>query len=210
MSDLTAEEHVSKSIALHESGAVQESTWHLRHAAKQGHPTGMLLYALACRHGWGMRPNPREGVEWLRKAADAVSLEMNDEEGQTKNGKAVDVVERKTRNAQFALSVYELGVSHMNGWGIEQDKKLALRCFEIAASWGDVDALAEAGFCYAQGIGCKKDLKKSAKFYREAESKGMSMVGNSWIHKSKYDDDKDKQSRSKSRSRKSLFSRKKD
>ncbi len=47
-------------------------------------------------------------------------------------------------------------------------------------AWGDVDALAEAGFCYAQGIGCKKDLKKSAKFYREAEGKGMSMVGNSW------------------------------
>jgi TPR repeat protein len=46
--------------------------------------------------------------------------------------------------------------------------------------WGDVDALAETGFCYAQGIGCKKDLKKSAKFYRMAEAKGMSMVGNSW------------------------------
>ena len=49
-----------------------------------------------------------------------------------------------------------------------------------ATAWGDVDALAEAGFCYAQGIGCKKNLKKSAKFYRQAEAKGMSMVGNSW------------------------------
>ncbi|KAK4251817.1 hypothetical protein C7999DRAFT_37209 [Corynascus novoguineensis] len=210
MSDLSAEEHVSKAIALHESGALQESTWHLRHAAKQGHPTGMLLYALACRHGWGMRPNPREGVQWLRKAADSASLEMADEEDQAREGKAVDVTERKTRKAQFALSIYELGVSHMNGWGIEQDKALALRCFEIAASWGDVDALAEAGFCYAQGIGCKKDLKKSAKFYREAEAKGMNMVGNSWIHKAKYNDDTDKQSRSKSKSRKSIFSRKKD
>jgi len=47
-------------------------------------------------------------------------------------------------------------------------------------AWGDADALAEAGFCYAQGIGAKKDLKKSAKFYRQAESKGISMVGNSW------------------------------
>lgn len=47
-------------------------------------------------------------------------------------------------------------------------------------AWGDCDALSEAGYCYAQGIGCKKDLKKSAKFYRMAESKGMSMVGNSW------------------------------
>jgi TPR repeat protein len=137
---------------------------------------------------------------------------MADDEGQGKEGKAADIAERKTRKAQFALSIYELGVSHMNGWGIEQDKILALRCFEIAASWGDVDALAEAGFCYAQGIGCKKDLKKAAKYYREAEAKGMSMVGNSWIHKAKYDDDKDvdKQSRSKSRSRKSIFSRKRD
>lgn len=133
MSDLSAEEHVSKAIALHENGALQESSWHLRHAAKQGHPTGMLLYALACRHGWGMRPNPREAVQWLRKAADSASLEIADEEDQAKEGKPVDVTERKTRKAQFALSIYELGVSHMNGWGIEQDKALALRCFEIAA-----------------------------------------------------------------------------
>lgn len=49
------------------------------------------------------------------------------------------------------------------------------------AAWGDGDALAEAGFCYAQGIGCKRDLKKSARFYRMAESKGISMVGNSWF-----------------------------
>jgi TPR repeat protein len=50
----------------------------------------------------------------------------------------------------------------------------------LQTDWGDVDALAEAGFCYAQGMGCKKNLKKSAKFYRMAEAKGMSMVGNSW------------------------------
>lgn len=49
-----------------------------------------------------------------------------------------------------------------------------------SSAWGDVDALAEAGFCYAQGVGCKKNLRKSAKFYRMAEAKGMSMVGNSW------------------------------
>lgn len=92
----------------------------------------MLLYALACRHGWGMRRNEAEGVKWLRKAADFASLEVADDEGGIKEGKAVDKLEKKTRKAQFALSIYELGVSHMNGWGIEQDKALALRCFEIA------------------------------------------------------------------------------
>ncbi|TQN74125.1 Protein DSF2 [Colletotrichum shisoi] len=202
-SDMTPEEHLAKGIECHENGSVKESTYHLRHAAKGGNPTGMLLYALACRHGWGMRPNQREGVEWLRKAAECASLEIADDEDHVKEGKFVDAMERRTRKAQFALSIYELGVSHMNGWGIEQDRALALRCFEIAGSWGDVDALAEAGFCYAQGVGCKKNLKKAAGFYRQAEAKGMNMVGNSWIHKSKYneEDSSSKKPRSKSRTR---------
>jgi hypothetical protein len=79
-----------------------------------------------------MRANQREGVAWLRKAADSASLEVADDEDLMKEGKAVDLMELKARKAQFALSIYELGVSHMNGWGIEQDKVLALRCFEIA------------------------------------------------------------------------------
>jgi TPR repeat protein len=195
--DCSAEEHVTKGIECHERGSLNESTYHLRIAARQNNPTGMLLYALACRHGWGMRPNQREGVQWLRRAADFALLEVAGDEDLLKEGRRVDVLEQKTRKAQFALSIYELGVSHMNGWGVEQDKILALRCFEIAGctcsapnvrlptntiaiAWGDGDALAEAGFCYAQGIGCKKDLKKSARFYRLAESKGISMVGNSW------------------------------
>jgi hypothetical protein len=130
--EMSPEDHVTKAIALHEQGILNESTYHLRRAAKQGNPTGMLLYALACRHGWGMRPNQQEGVQWLRKAAESASVEIADEEEQAKEGRAVDHAERKTRKAQFALSIYELGVSHMNGWGIEQDKALALRCFEIA------------------------------------------------------------------------------
>lgn len=178
---LSADEHVSKAIDLHQHGDLKESTYHLRIAAKQDHPTGMLLYALACRHGWGMRPSPKEGVAWLRKAMDAAQLEVaDDEDPSSPSAGTKDVNEKKAHRAQFALSIYELGVSHLNGWGTEQDKALALRCFEIAGEWGDADALTEAGFCYAEGIGCKKDLRKAAKFYRRAAAKGVSMVGNSW------------------------------
>jgi len=113
---LSAETHLTIGIACHEGGSLQKSTYHLRIAARAGLPTAMLLYALACRHGWG----------------------------------------------------------------IAQDKPLALRCFEIAGSWGDGDALAEAGFCYAKGVGCRKDLKKAAEFYRAAEGQGIEMAGNSW------------------------------
>jgi hypothetical protein len=128
--DCSAEEHVTKAIEFHEAGALTKSTYHLRLAARQSHPTGMLLYALACRHGWGMRANQKEGVAWLRKAADSAGLEVAGDEGT--GDSTVDYLERKARKAQFALSIYELGVSHMNGWGIDQDKVLALRCFEIA------------------------------------------------------------------------------
>ena len=174
----SADDIVSRGIELHENGSLKESTYQFRIAAKQNHPTGMLMYALACRHGWGMRPNQQEGVRWLRKAVDSVGLEMLENPDAPGASKAKEL--QKVYRAQFALSIYELGVSHLNGWGIEQDKALALRCFEIAGQWGDVDAMAEAGFCYAEGVGCKKDMKKAARFYREAESNGMSMVGNSW------------------------------
>lgn len=179
---MTAEEQVAKGIACHESGSLNESTYHFRLAALHNHPTGMLMYALACRHGWGMRPNQQEGVKWLRKAVDSAGLDLNNVDGPAMQGggKNQSMHEQKTRQAQFALSIYELGVSHLKGWGTNQDKPFALRCFEIASHWGDIDALAEAGYCYAEGIGCKKDLKKAAKYYRMAESKGMSMVGNSW------------------------------
>lgn len=81
-----------------------------------------------------MRPSQKDGVEWLRKAAEHASTEIADDEDHAQEGKHVEVLERRARKAQLALSIYELGVSHMNGWGIEQDKTLALRCFEIAGS----------------------------------------------------------------------------
>lgn len=185
--ELTAEEHLDIGIQTHSAGELNKSTYHLRLAAQMGLPTGMLLYALACRHGWGMRPNQEEGVRWLRKAIEGSGLEVADVEQTLKSATRtpnVDPVaeaqERRKRKQQFALAVYELGISYMNGWGCSKDKPLALSCYEVAGNWGDCDALAEAGFCYTQGVGCKKDLKKAAALYRKAAEGGMSMAGNSW------------------------------
>ncbi|CCX06269.1 Similar to Mitosis inhibitor nif1; acc. no. P87159 [Pyronema omphalodes CBS 100304] len=189
---LDPEEHLRIGLDLHESGSLQESTYHLRCAAHGGHATGMLMYALACRHGWGMRPNQKEGVMWLKKVTQLAS---SDEASVLKNPTGGNQGEVKQHRARFALSIYELGVSHLNGWGTEMDKGLALNCFEIAGKWGDPDALSEAGFCYANGVGTKKDMKKAAKFYRLAEAKGVNMVGNSWIWKDKYLDDEDRASK---------------
>jgi TPR repeat protein len=194
--DLTPDQHLDIGIAAHSAGETTKSTYHLRLAANAGLPTAMLLYALACRHGWGMRAQPEEGVRWLRKAVEKTTAGLETGLIDSRMSALMDPsaagtsatsaaaksksASSKTVQAQYALAMYELGVSSLRGWGCPKDKKLALRCFEIAGSWGDADALAEAGYCYAQGVGCKKDLKKAAGFYRRAEARGLPAVGNSW------------------------------
>jgi TPR repeat protein len=202
--EVTPQEHCDMGIELHEKGELLKSTYHLRLAARGGLPEAMLWYGLACRHGWGMRENKAEALQWLRKAVDSGHLEIADDE----QAPLTDALKKKQHRAQYAVAIYELGKCYMNGWGASQDKSLALRCYEIAGNWGDPDALVEAGYCYAEGVGCKKDMKKAAKFYRAAEAKGVSMVGNSWIYKDKYNDDNT--STSDSRSVRSGRSTKKD
>lgn len=214
-------------LELHEAGELLKSTYHIRLAARAGLPEAMFWYGLACRHGWGMRENKAEALQWLRRAVDSGQLEIAaDGEGQTKNEEPAEFLKKKQHRAQYAVAIYELGKCYGNGWGAPQDKSLALRCYEIAGNWGDADALVEAGYCYAEAVGCKKDMKKAASFYRAAEAKGVSMVGNSWIYKDKYmedaapdsrsvrsgrslkKDNSDKKARDKSRTR-TIFSRKK-
>ncbi|KAF2831514.1 hypothetical protein CC86DRAFT_140115 [Ophiobolus disseminans] len=226
--DITAQEHCDIGLELHEAGELLKSTYHLRLAARAGLPEAMFWYGLACRHGWGMRENKAEALQWLRRAVDSGQLEVAGDEDHSKHGEPTDQLKKKQHRAQYAVAIYELGKCYMNGWGASQDKPLALRCYEIAGNWGDADALVEAGYCYAEGVGVKKDMKKAAVFYRSAEAKGVSMVGNSWIYKDKYMDDSatipdsrsvrsgrstkkdtsEKKSRDKSRTR-TLFSRKK-
>ncbi|KAL5121343.1 hypothetical protein ACEQ8H_000811 [Pleosporales sp. CAS-2024a] len=186
--DTSAQEHCNMGLELHEAGELLKSTYHLRLAARAGLPEAMFWYGLACRHGWGMRENKAEAVQWLRRAVDSGQLEVAEDEVDH-GAKPADQLKKKQHRAQYAVAIYELGKCYMNGWGASQDKALALRCYEIAGNWGDADALVEAGYCYAEGVGTKKDMKKAAKFYRAAEAKGVSMVGNSWIHKEKYADD---------------------
>ena len=130
---LTSDEHVTLGIRCHENGSLQESAYHLRHAANAAHPTGMLLYALSLRHGWGMKANPQEAIVWLKKVIQTVGGDPADSE-MSAGALAGDFFEKEGRKAQYALSVYELGMCHLNGWGTGVDKAYALRCFEMAGS----------------------------------------------------------------------------
>jgi len=232
---LTPEEHLATGIACHEAGQLPKSTYHLRLAARAGLPAAMLLYALACRHGWGTRANQAEGVAWLRKAVEAAGGELaacstspavaTTNAGPTNPTDTASpcptsvppapnvptslsqLLAHKAHKTQLALAIYELGQCSMNGWGIETDKVAGLRAFEIAGAMGDADAVAEAAFSYAKGVGCKRDMKKAAELYRRAEGMGVVGVGTSWIWKEKYMGGEEKESRKPIG--KSLFGKKK-
>lgn len=162
------------------------------------------MYALACRHGWGIRVNEVEGVSWLKKAVEAAGVHIAEIEdgGPFSLITAVAPVSQVVTHSGhaptsldlprfLAPSLYELGISYLHGWGVSRSPIIALRYFTASASLDDADALAEAGECYAKGIGCKKDLKRAAELLRRAEGlagkKGeVRGVGRSWIWKEKY------------------------
>jgi TPR repeat protein len=52
---------------------------------------------------------------------------------------------------------------------------------------GDPDAQNDLGFCYYHGEGVKRNLYTAAKYYRLAHKQGVTVMGNSWIFKKKYD-----------------------
>jgi TPR repeat protein len=180
LAELTPEEHFERGIEFHEQDLLQKSTYHFRLASKGGNPTGMILYALACRHGWGMKPNAEEAVIWLRKAVEGAQLEVEEDEKAARHGGRPGGQDIKMHQSRFALGLYELGMSYMNGWGVKEERALALRCFEIAGNWGDMDALTEAARCYENGVGCKRNMRKAARLWRKGEERGVKIAGNSW------------------------------
>lgn len=203
--DMTLDEHVTTGIALHEQGNLRESSYHWQYAAFKGENTAMLLYGLALRHGWGMRKNPTEAIKWLRNAMEKSLGEMDINTSMYTPGSRVTQIpisETKSsslKKAHIGLALYELGMSYLHSWGTEKDETMALKSFEMAGSLGDTDALCEAASLYMKNgpKGRKKDLQKAARLYRQAGELGANMVGESWIYKDKYMDDKDKKKKKK-------------
>jgi TPR repeat protein len=147
-STISADDHVSLAIKYHQQDLLPQSTHHFQLAAEMGSPTGMLLYSLSLRHGWGCAANPAKAVEYLHLAAENASAQA-DQNGVVRPAATptpVTPISPDLKNptngkgsATLALAIYELGQSYMHGWGVQKDKHLALRCFEMSANFGDTD-----------------------------------------------------------------------
>ncbi|KDQ17561.1 hypothetical protein BOTBODRAFT_105679 [Botryobasidium botryosum FD-172 SS1] len=135
------------------------------------------MWGLALRHGWGCPPDEKKAFGWLRRAAETAVEDLE----AVREGEEIGAVK-----TELVMAIYEVGQSFFHGWGVASDKKMAVSYYLVGARLGDLESQQELGYCYANGKGCKKDLKESAKWYRAAVAQGASNVGLAWIYKEKY------------------------
>lgn len=175
----TPQEYLQLGIQYHEANKLQDSASYFEKSAKEqgGCGTGMLLWGLTLRHGWGCEKNEKSGFKWLTKAAESAVDDL---------GKAREGMDAKAVRSELVLAIYEVGQCFFHGWGVAKDYKMAVSYYRVAANLGDGDAQEDLAFCLANGKGCKKDKKEAAKWYRAAVAQGASDVGMAWIYKDKY------------------------
>ncbi|RKP26879.1 hypothetical protein SYNPS1DRAFT_13546 [Syncephalis pseudoplumigaleata] len=182
---------VQEGIRYHEQNELEKATECFRRAAELNNPNGMFLYGISLRHGWGCESQPTAAFKYLQKAAESAVVDIS-------NGKipaGVDALTNASTSGpkaavakkELVLAIHELGVCFRHGWGVPKNKQTAVYYFELAANMGDPDAQNDLGFCYYHGEGVKRDLYKAAKYYRLAHKQGVTVMGNSWIFKKKYD-----------------------
>ncbi|KAJ2995182.1 hypothetical protein HDV02_001008 [Globomyces sp. JEL0801] len=172
--DMDNEDPLVVGIFYHEQGAYAISAYYFSIAAARGDPTGLFLYAVSMRHGWGTEKNEKEAFRLLSMVTDKV---IGDE-----GFKNIGI------STQMPLAIYEVGMSFLQGWGVEKNKIKAAYYFNIAAQLNDPDAQVAMAECYLRGDGVKASKKQAAYWFRKAEEQGTKLVQNQWIWKEKYND----------------------
>ena len=118
-----------------------------RHAASKNHPGAMLRLGKACLAGdMGLGKKYREGVKWLKRAAESADFQYN-------------------------AAPFELGLLHETGYGddIFRDESYAAQLFTKSADLGHAEANYRLGDAYEHGkLSCPRDPALSVHFYTGA------------------------------------------
>lgn len=122
-----------------------------RMSASKNHPGAATRLGLACiNESMGLSGKYREGVKWLKRAAESA-------------------------DTQYNAAPYELAKLHENGFGddIFKDEAYAAELFSQSASLGHPDANLVMGKAYEHGLlGCPQDAALSIHFYTGAAEAG--------------------------------------
>ena len=121
-------------IFYHENGDLEMSAFYFSVAASRGDATGLFLYAISIRQGWGVKQDEKEAFRLLSLVTDRVGMEED--------------LKQITSTFQVPLALFEVGNAFQQGWGVPKDKKKAAYYFNQAAQLGDADAQVALGECF--------------------------------------------------------------
>ncbi|PLW50445.1 hypothetical protein PCASD_01444 [Puccinia coronata f. sp. avenae] len=193
-----------RGIVAHQNNDMTLSAILFEKCAKEngGCGVGMLMWALALRHGWGCPVDTLKAFGWLQLSIKTLLTELHDSKLEKQHYDEIQSLEKPPKDpllnqyliseikgikAELLLALYELGQCLMYGWGTHRDKHLAVQYYHLAATLGDPDAQKELAYCYEVGNGVKRNSRNAAKYYRMACAQGIKMMGYQWIWKEKYD-----------------------
>ncbi|EFP75419.2 hypothetical protein PGT21_003496 [Puccinia graminis f. sp. tritici] len=204
LGDSSEKQILHKGIVAHQKNDMTLSAILFERCAKEngGCGVGMLMWALALRHGWGCPVDTLKAFGWLQLSIETLLRELHHaklekqhyDELHSNEGTPKDLLlaqylinETNGIKSELLLALYELGQCLMYGWGCPRDKRLAVQYYHLAATLGDADAQKELAYCYEVGNGVKRSSRNAAKYYRMACAQGIKMMGYQWIWKDKYD-----------------------
>src|SRR5262245_54065398 len=73
---------------------------------------------------------------------------------------------------QVARGLNQLGMSYLNGTGVERDIDAAFSFFDLAAQQGDASAMNNLGNMYEKGLGADPNREKALELYAKAAQLG--------------------------------------
>lgn len=119
-----------------------------RKGAQAGEPRAQRLYGQMLLKDTGPRADPREGVSWLKAAADQGD----------------------------ALARRDLGNAYLAGTGVPKNLKEAVVWLRKASESGDTISQSKLAFLLADGKDVPKDIDESARWMRAAADQGDSQA----------------------------------
>ena len=150
--------------------------------AEQGDAEAQFQLARYYYWGWETERDPAKAVEWYTKAAEQgdvwAQINLGDmyyfgDFFEKDYSKAVEWYQKAAiQKKSMGLGQYKLGMCYLNGEGVPQDSKKAIKLFLKAAKKGYYDGQIKAqialGDCYKNGEGVRKNSKKAVEWYTKA------------------------------------------
>lgn len=153
-----------------------------KRAAKLGNPAAQynLGMAYACGY-YGVTPDRETALYWLKKSVKGENpmacLQVGLYYYYTVKTEAAykKAFELFTDAYNFGEeeAIINIGLCYLQGNGVKEDKKEAVKCFRTAAEkYSSGVAYHNLGICYENGFGVRKDYKKAIEMYGKAVENG--------------------------------------